>query len=98
MLPLRNEAENTSCDCACFSQLIFDYSSTGSLGVLLESAVASSAPTESAFLLGFSILEECSLKLVGKKKFHVPVMEGTGQTSQIPPSSGLKQLGSEVDI
>lgn len=27
------------------------YSSTSSLGILLESAVASSAPTESAFLL-----------------------------------------------
>lgn len=85
-------------------QLIFDYSSTSSLGILLESAIASSAPSESAFLLFFfvfffSILkEQCSLKLVGKKVHVAPTIRGTGRTSTDSSSSDLKQLVTEAYI
>lgn len=85
-------------------QLIFDYSSTSSLGILLESAIASSAPAEFAFLLGFVVLGfflhfkgVMQPKIGRQKKLHVPAIQGTGQTLD-SSSPDLKQLVSEVYI
>ncbi|KAF2986572.1 hypothetical protein EK904_009196, partial [Melospiza melodia maxima] len=61
------------------SELNFDYPSTGPWSFLLESVTISSAPTESAFLLGFFHVQRAMQPKIDrqKKKVHVPAIQGT---------------------